>query len=92
MSEEIEDLMIDSIEDILEEARSGAISPELLVASIHRKDRPVALVYVAVEHGDGVGHDEVRDFCEEAQEHLLPGERLSIEAYGLGELLEGGEE
>ena len=86
---DIADMMIDSTEDMLEEARIGKTSAtaELMVAVLHRKDQPPVLTYVAVEHGDDVGHDEVRDFCEEAQPHLFPREKLSIETYNLAGLL-----
>jgi len=101
LGDDITDMMIDSTEDILEDARLGKTSAtaELMVAVLHRKDRSPVLTYVAVEHGDDVGHDEVRDFCEEAQVHLFPGEKLSIETYNLAGLLaayhslaDGGEE
>ena len=101
LGDDITDMMIDSTEDILEDARLGktATSLEVMVAVLHQKNEPPALAYVAVEQGDDVGHDEGRDFCEEAQEHLYPGEKLSIETYNLAGLLatyhslaDGGEE
>lgn len=89
LGDDITDMMIDSTEDLLEDARIGktATSVEVMVAVLHQKGEPPALAYVAVEQGDDVGHDEVRDFCEEAQPHLFPGEKLSIETYNLAGLL-----
>jgi len=94
MSEEVEnteldDMMIDSTEDILEDARSGhtASSVEVMAAVLHRVGQSPTLAYVVIEHGDSVGHDELRDFCEEAFPYMRENETLTVESYNLAGLL-----
>lgn len=86
---ELDDMMIDSTEDILEDARSGhtTSSVEVMAAVLHRVGRSPALAYVVIEHGDDVGHDELRDFCEEAFPHMKENETLTVESYNLAHLL-----
>ena len=86
---DIEEMMAEMIETILAEARTGetADQTELLVALLHQEGNPAKLAYVAMDNGDGEGREEIRELCEEAQETLLVGERLSVESFQLVELL-----
>lgn len=85
----IEEMMMEMIGTILSKARTGEIADqtELMVALLHQKGSPAKLTYVVVDNGDGEGREEIRELCNEAQEHLLVGEKLSVESYQLVELL-----
>ena len=87
--EGMEEMMAEMMETILTKARTGetADQTELLVALLHQEGNPAKLAYVAMDNGDGEGQEEIRELCEEAQESLLVGERLSVESFQLVELL-----
>ena len=95
MSEETEDLsaieevMLGITKTIVEEARTGLATQvtEILVSVLHHPKRSPTIVLVAVENGDGMGQEEMQDFCEDAQKYLEPSETLSIESYNVAELL-----
>ena len=107
MSEETEDLnaveemMLGITKNIVDEGRTGKTTQvtEMLVAVLHHPKRSPKIVLVAVEAGDGMGQEEMQDFCEDAQEYLEPSETISIESYNVAELMttihalaDGGEE
>ena len=57
------------------------------MAVLHHPKRAPKIALVTVENGDGMGQEEMQDFCEDAQEYLEPSETLSIESYNAAELM-----
>ena len=85
----VEEMMLGLTKTIVEEARTGRATQvtEMLVAVLHHPKRSPKIVLVTVENGDGMGQEEMQDFCEDAQEYLEPSETLSIESYNVAELM-----
>lgn len=84
---DIEDAMAGATQDVLEAARSGEQSTELLVALLHRVGQSPVILFSALEYGDEDGVETIEGFCADAHEHLERGETVTIESYDLASLL-----